>query len=478
MKKLVALFLALTLLCSCGIVFAEQAELPEGYPEIVIDPATGEPVDLGGIEITLYDYWSGDNPRAEEPTEEQQAQYDFQDWFMKTYNFTMTQKQGSDWGGQAQEIINFVGTPDGSYRLYILPPDFVGTPMGNNCFAAWEDFDFSADKWLTSTINFMTKVGQVYGVATGNSEPRGCLFFNKRVLENAGIEWDSIYDKQAEGTWTWDVFEEMLQKIQKDEDNDGTIDIWGMTGSNVDMYILSVFGNNGDFFCFDDNGKLVISAGSENTLEGLTWSKNIFDTYFYKQPDGGQWDYYKEAWKQSFCGFYVYHTYGGFNDNSEMADMKDEWGCVAFPKGPKGDKYINVVSDNVTIIPNVYTSDEVKKIMFAYDLWSTATPGYDDEDGWIGNKYNFTDERAVDETYAMLREPDHCLSNACLFIGSVNDILGNGYLWELANKTPAELLEAKTPAWQGLLDIFNGDAVAAPAEEEAPAAEEEAPAAE
>ena len=26
-----------------------------------------------------------------------------------------------------------------------------------------------------------------------------------------------------------------------------------------------------------------------------------------------------------------YQTYGGFNDNSEMADMADDWGCVAWP---------------------------------------------------------------------------------------------------------------------------------------------------
>ena len=37
--------------------------------------------------------------------------------------------------------------------------------------------------------------GKTYGVSTGNSEPRACLYFNKQILEAAGIDWNTIYDK-------------------------------------------------------------------------------------------------------------------------------------------------------------------------------------------------------------------------------------------------------------------------------------------
>ena len=43
----------------------------------------------------------------------------------------------------------------------------------------------------------------------------------------------------------------------------------------------------------------------------------------------------------------MYQAYGGFNDNSEMAAMEDEWGCVAFPVPNEGDTYVTVVSDSV-----------------------------------------------------------------------------------------------------------------------------------
>ena len=449
MKKLVALVLAAMMLLACMPVLAEA---PEGYPAIA------EGVDFGGAEVFIYDYWTADDSRKDDPNEEEQAQYDYRDWLMETYNVKIRQIQKGDWTTNVQELTNFCTAPDGTLCLYILPPDFVGTPMANDLFAAWETdlIDFEDDKWNDSTINFMTKGGKVYGVATGNSEPRQCLYFNKRVLEEAGINWVEIYDMQADGTWTWETFEALLKQIHKDVDNDGVTDIYGMTGNNSDLYMMGVVSNGGEFFRFNDAGELEIAVNSDEALTGLQWAKDIWNNYGFQQPADGSWDYFKESWKQGFCGFYMYQTYGGFNDNSEMADMADEWGCVAFPKGPKGETYVNITSDNVTVIPNVYDAETAAKLAFIYDMWSNATPGYDDEDGWIGNKYNFTDDRAVDETYAMLREPEHCVANATLYIGSVNDILGSPLLWQLGGATPAELVEAATPAWQALCDTFNG----------------------
>ena len=450
MKKLVALLLAVLML---SVSFAALAEVPEGYPEIVPEMIQAEKKT-----ITIYDYWSGDGARAAEPNDEQQAQYDYRDWIEATYNVKIEQKQGGDWGTCAQEMIDFYGAADGSYRAYIIEPGKVGSLVASGYAASWGDYDFSNEKWNQATIAAWSKNGEAYGVSTGATEPRGCLYFNKRVLEEAGIDWNTIYDMQAEGTWTWDVFEGMLKQITKDVDNDGVNDIWGMLGSGDDMYVLSVFSNKGSFFDFDENGKLYPSMNSQETIDALTWAKSLMDNYFYKQPADGNWDYYKAAWKQGFCGFYVYQTYGGFNDNSEMADMEDEWGCVAWPV-PKpvseGYDYIHVMSENTTLIPNVYTAEEVQMIAFFIDLWTNPTPGYDDEDAWIGNKYNYTDERAVDETYAMLRKGDHALDNKVVLLGTQNDVLGSSLLWGIAGGDPAALIEAGMPAWQALCDTYN-----------------------
>lgn len=444
MKKLVALVLAAMMLCA-SIAFAEA---PEGYP------AVKEGIDFGGKTVTIYDYWSGNGDRVAEPTAEQQAQYDYRDWLEATYNVKIAQKQGGDWGTCAQEMIDFVSAPDGSYRAYIIEPGKVGSLVANGV-AAPINYDFSAEKFNQFTIDAWSMGGKVYGFSTGATEPRGCVYFNKRILQEANIDWNTIYDMQAAGTWTWAAFEDMLKATTQDLDNDGVIDVWGFGGSGDDMYNLAVFGNGGSYFDFDADGKLQPTMNSEETLTALNWGKEMQSKYWAPTPEGANWDWFKEAWKAGTFAFYVYQTYGGYNDNSEMADMEDEWGCVAFPVPNEGDNYIHVASENTTLIPNVYTEEEVANIMFIVDMWTNATPGYDDEDAWIGNKYNYTDDRAVDETYAMLRQAEHAVANKVVLLGTQNDILGSSLLWSLGGSTPAELIEAGMPAWQAACDTFN-----------------------
>ena len=443
MKKLVALLLAVMMLSAMAL-----AEAPEGYPAVV------EGIDFGGATVTIYDYWSGDGARVADPTEEQQAQYDYRDWLMETYNVVIEQKQGGDWNTCAEEMINFVSASDGSYRAYIIEPGKVGSLVANGV-AAPVKYDFSAEKWNQATINAWSINGNVYGMSTGASEPRGCVYFNKRLMEEAGIDWNEIYDMQAAGTWTWAAFEELCKKATRDIDNDGTIDVWGVSGSGDDMYVLATFGNGGSFFDFDAEGKLQPTMNSQATVDALNWGKTIQANYWMHTPEGANWDWYKEAWKAGSFAFYIYQTYGGFNDNSEMADMEDEWGCVAFPVPAEGGNYLHVASENTSLIPNVYTEEEIAKIAFIYDLWTNATPGYDDEYGWIGNKYNYTDDRAVDETYAMLREGTHAVDNKVVYLGTQNDVLGSSLLWSLAGGDVASLIEAGMPAWQALCDAYN-----------------------
>ena len=445
MKKLVSLMLAAMVLLS----MSAMAETPEGYPAVVEEMIQSE-----HKVITIYDYWSGDGARAEEPTEEQQATYDYQDWIEKTYNVKIEQKQGGGWDTCGEVMAQFVGAPDDSLRAYIIEPGKVGAMISGG-IAAPIDYDFSAEKWNKTMIDMWTINGQHYGIANGKTDPAGLLYFNKRVLEAAGIDWNAIYDMQAAGTWTWAAWEEMLMATTRDTDNDGVIDIYGVVGSDFDMYNLAVFANGGCYFDFDENGKIYPAMNSEETISALNWARDdIYFKYWRPTPEGSQWDWYFESWLTGANAFFVNQAYAGFNDNSSMSGMEDEWGAVAFPVRNAGDPYKTVVSSNMTMIPNCYDAETVKLIAFFIDLYTNPTPGYDDEDAWIGNKYNYTDERAVDETYAMLRESEHSAVMRVSYVGNQNDVLGP-LLWNFSWATPSELIESNLPAWQGLCDTFN-----------------------
>lgn len=454
MKRALALLLSVLTLLTC-LPVASAAQ----YPAVRIDPQTGKPYDLEGRTIYIYDYWSGEGERDSEPNAEQQATYDYQDWLMKTYNCTIIQKQKGDWLTNGNEFSAFVNEPDGSLCVFIIEPG-TGTRLGtqNNLAADWSistSIDLNDEHWHKPTLDLFTINGGIYGAITGKGEPRQVLYFNKRLLEEAGIDWNTLYDAQKNGTWTWAKFEDMLEKTTRDLDNDGVNDIWGITGSTDDLYNCAVFTNGGRYFSMSSAGKLVPVVNSEKTVSALNWAEKLWNNYARQALDGDNWDYYKTVFKEGGAVFYMYQTYGGFNDYSELSDMEDEWGAVAFPLPNGGTNYLNITSNNIAIIPNVYTDEEISMITLIYDLWTRPTPGYDSEDAWIGNKYNYTDKRAVDETYAMLRKPEHQICDETLLIGSNFEVLGPSLLWGLANGNAQELADAAMPDWQATCDALN-----------------------
>ena len=451
MKKLVALLLAAIMLFASVMALAEA---PEGYPEVV------EGIDFGGETVYIYAWY--DMKRAEEPTQEEQDMYDYQDWLMETYNVKVEYVNKYGWDTGDDDLINVVGNPDPSVlQLYTLPQDFIGQAVRQNLLYPLNDIiDTTAEKWNPMTFDFMTKNGKIYGMMAGQSEVREGIYFNKRILSDAGIDPESIYDMQADGTWTFEKFEELLAKVQKDTDNDGVIDIWGITGSRDDMLFAAIYGNGGGVFDMDENGKIYCALANDNSIEALNWASNVYATYFFKgEPDENgsvAWDYYKEAWKQGISGFRAGQSWEGFNDTAEMDGMEDEWGFVAFPKGPKGN-YVNLANDNIVCIPNIYDEATAAKIAFIYDQWTNPTPGYEeDEEAWIGNKFNKTDDRAVLETYAMLREPEYMMANHYTKLGDKNELLGAPLFWQIGYETtPAQLIEAAMPAWDALIAEYN-----------------------
>jgi len=461
MKKLVSLLLVL-MLAACMLPTA-VAEEHEDYPEVV------EGIDFGGKTLYISPYWA-QPARQEDPDEDTKAQYDFQDWIMETYNVKIEYQQVGDWGeSQVQEIQNFLSKADtNELRIFIMPPGFVGKPMANGWFADWKNnelINLDDKLWNKGDLDFMTKGDKVYGVATGASEPRQAIFFNKKLLEDAGINWEEIYDMQKDGTWTWDAFEKLVSQMHKDIDADGVIDIYGLTGDFNDLMMTAVFGNGGCFFDFDENGKLQIMAGTDNVINAETWAADIYNKYGRAQDwEGGEpWDYFIDVFKSGKAAFLVAQTYQGYNDTSALLDMQDDWGCVAVPVGPMGETYVYLISDNITVVPAIYDEKTTRDIEYIYSLYMTTAPGVDDEEAWIGKKYEHLrgDTRAVDETYAMLRDSSHAKADKSLYLGDNGLVLGSNtygnYMWGMRWSTPAALLEAITPAWEGLCAVFNGD---------------------
>ncbi|WP_026653065.1 ABC transporter substrate-binding protein [Butyrivibrio proteoclasticus] len=437
----------------------EVASAGDGYdPYVEIKDADGNTVDLGGMEIIIRDWWSGDPTEPQNDYEE--ALQDYRDWIQETYNFTIKQQAISDWGTTPQDFVDYATAPDENNYVFIVRDDpAITSAMANGLMydlSTLDCLDFSEDKFQRNLLHEQYSKGDaIYAMFAGYSEARTGVYFNKRLLTDAGIDPESIYDMQADGTWTWDAFEDLLSKVQRDTDNDGVIDVYGLTLNEGVMTTQAVFSNTGDYIGKDASGNFTYDLENPETLEALEWTVNIFTKYDAEvaNPEGAEWDYYKEQFVNGQAAFLVEDEYAGTPGNF-LEDMQDEVGFVMFPKGPKASDYINVWSNNPACIPGCYDADRAWKIAFAWNLYTNPPAAeYYDYNGYLSTARNgIFDTRAVDETITMMTE-----KGTIAFHGMVPNLsLGSDFVW---NITPgcvvSEQVEAIRDTWKAYVDDAN-----------------------
>ena len=84
------------------------------YP-VITDPATGEPYDLGGINVVIYS-WFTDGTSDDDYGE---ALEEYHEWLTETYNFTLERQQLGGWGDCPQALVDYV-TTGGDDNYYIF----------------------------------------------------------------------------------------------------------------------------------------------------------------------------------------------------------------------------------------------------------------------------------------------------------------------------------------------------------------------
>ncbi len=320
--------------------------------------------------------------------------------------------------------------------------------------ATLDCLDFNDVKFQRNKLHEQySKGNSIYAMFAGYSEARTGVYFNKRLLKDAGIDPESLYDMQADGTWTWDAFADLMSKVQQDKDNDGTVDVWGLTLNEGNMTTAAVFSNGGSYIDKDASGKYVYNLESPETLEALEWTVDMFNNYDMPDPEGAEWDYYKEAFLNGMAAFMVDDEYCATPGNF-LEDMKDEVGFVMFPKGPKKDDYVNVWSNNPIAIPACYDADKAWKLAFAWNLYTNAPSAeYLDYNGYLSTARNGVfDERAVDETVTMMTE-----KGTIAFHGMIPNLsLGSDFVWNIGpGAVVSEQVEAIRDTWKAYVDEAN-----------------------
>ena len=429
---------------------------PEVGSTTVLTDANGNVYDLGGMEIIIRDWWSDPNAEPSNQYDEDTAAY--REEIQKTYNFKITQMAISDWGSAPQDFVDYVttGGDDQNYVFILRDDPTLTSAMANGlCYdlSTLDCLDFTEEKFTSNLLHKQySKAGKIYAMYAGASEPRTGVYFNKRLLEEAGINPEELYDKQADGTWTWDAFLEYLEKVQQDTNNDGVIDVYGANANNSSLTNIAVFSNGGEYVGQDASGKYIYRLEDAQTMEGLNYAQQIFDTYWQVEPEGANWDYYKEGFLNGEYAFMIEDAYAG-QKNGFLADMEDDFGFVMFPKGPQMKDYTNCWSNNPAVIPACYDAERAWKIAFAWNLYTNDTPGYENSDSWKAGYYEgFRDTRAVDETLAMMRS-----KGMITYDGVIPNLKrGEDFTWGIApGSVVSTAVEGIRDTWKSYIDDAN-----------------------
>lgn len=204
----------------------------------------------------------------------------------------------------------------------------------------------------------------------------------------------------------------------------------------------------------DENGKYYNAAETDAFLEAMNWVMDMVSKYEMKAPEGAEWNYFESAFINGEVALQVHEDYFA----GSLANMEDDYGFVFFPKGPRAETYLYAPSDNIMVIPACYDADRAWKIAFAYNLFTNPTPGYTDSDDWKNGYYQkYRDERAVDETITMMREPEHQFVWYSDMVTGYD--LGSQYIWDVYAQatTPAEKAESMRGTWQAYIDEANAN---------------------
>lgn len=409
------------------------------------------------MEILIGDWYTSADTEAK--TDYAKATQKYREEIQEKYNFTIKRDNVYSYTDMQTTYVNGVMANDPMCQLFYLYQEMVSEPLMKGLMkdlSKLPELDFTEEKWNSTVTNLMSIGDGIWGMSN-EDEPRGGIFFNKRLLREAGIDENEPYDLQAANEWTWEVFEDYCKKLTKDTDGDGKTDQYAMASFSKYYLPMCAANNNATFIDRDADGKYVNAITTDEFKYAMNWGVDLINKgYVMPKPDpSAAWDWYKAAFRDGECAMQTAEVY----EISAFADMEDDWGFVMFPYNQKNPDATNkqTPNDNVVVMPVCFDDDTAEKIAFAYDLYTEPTPGYTIDEAYKEQYYDqFRDDRAVDETLAMMHEEEHKQTS---YLPMVSDIDYGDFCYGVyaGAATPAKKIEELSSMWDKKIEDVNAN---------------------
>ncbi len=404
--------------------------------------------DLGGMDILIGDWYTEEING--EKTEYQQAQQDYYKEIQDTYNFTIKRESAYAYEGMQAKFVNDVMANNPTCQIYCLYQETVSAPLMKGLMrdlSKLPEFDFKEEKWNPTVTELMTIGDGIWGMSV-EREPRGGIFYNKRLFKEAGIPEEEPYDLQASNQWTWEKFEEYCKRLTKDTDGDGKTDQYAMASFSKYYLPMCAATNDATFIDRKEDGKYESAIGTQNFKDAMIWGIDMMKKGYVmpKPQNASAWDWYKAAFRDGEVAMQTSETY----EITSFADMKDDWGFVMFPYNQKNKNATNrtIPNDNIFVMPSCYDDATAEKIAFAFDLYTEPLDNFSADEAYCEQYYNrFRDDRAVDETLMMMKEKEHKQTSYLPMITNM-DLGEYCYGVYALAETPSKKIEELSSKWE------------------------------
>jgi len=429
---------------------------------------------LRGMNIVIGNWWSDYDPNTYRPRNDyEERQLDYRKRLVRDYAFTMQNKNIASWNEMAQIAATSIMAGRPAATVFLMQPDWALAlyrqnllyPVGNRSPGTGRSFwnDVKPVEWNRSVMDAFCfnrrNANEFYAFADGygGSQHAAVVFFNKRLFREAGLNENILYDLQRDNQWTWAKFLEICKQLTRDTNNDGIPDVYAMPADLSTEILDALVSSNGAMYVNKNarTGLLENVSNSPAFVEAVSFYMRLRDEGVMKpKPPGDNtpWNWHIPEFNDGRVAMRIDQQYLATND---LRNMRDDWGMVLPPKGPRATKrYIVFNDENVMVIPNVRgrSAAEIDAILWAVKAWVTPV-----DDNWKLAEYsNYRDRRAVDETMALIRDQSLWQWKYHLHVPGLN----RGHIaWQIWHHDgePAQLIEAVSQSWNNLISDVNNN---------------------
>lgn len=220
------------------------------------------------------------------------------------------------------------------------------------------------------TKEYSNYEGKGYGFRAGSLGAGYGIIYNRTLAGKLGMK--PLQDYVKNGKWDWETFIQVAKEANKDTNNDGKMDTFGLASNSILSGALA--SNNANLVYNDKQG-----LEDPKTLEVLKFISRLVTEKVARPTEGGN-DENVQFFKQGNTLMVAGAEYEYDNYKKDMADY--DLGFLPFPKGPNATQHQSFVTiPNYLTVPKavknpeqlVYIYEKLNEIESMYDYPQQAT---------------------------------------------------------------------------------------------------------